>query len=142
MGKCYHRSPNQSETFETPVEASEESLSFNKPHRPAENALELFSTGLVTTIKHEIIKSRRDWNAHEPKMWSRAAHLSDHDLTHFSIDKDLVLVSSAVTSYGTIVLGKIRIPAINDDQGEGFIHVRWVAYAIQFEGQEWRSYLR
>jgi hypothetical protein len=61
-------------------------------------------------------------------MWSRAAHLSDHELTHFDLKQDLVLVSSALSTYGTIILGKIRIPAINDDQGEGFIHVRYVLF--------------
>jgi len=33
---------------------------------------------------------------------------------------DLVLVDNAATSYGEIILGKIRIPAIMD----GYIHVR------------------
>jgi hypothetical protein len=87
------------------------------------------------TIKHEILKSRHDWNKHEPRMWSRAAHLSDHELTHFDLKQDLVLVSSALSTYGTIILGKIRIPAINDDQGEGFIHVRYVLFTrvVRFE---------
>jgi hypothetical protein len=98
-------------------------LNFNKPHSPAKNALEAFST-VVGRIKQEIIRSRRHWDAHEPRMWKRAAHLSDQELTDFNLDKDLVLVSSAATTYGTIVLGKIRISAINDDLGEGFIHVR------------------
>lgn len=57
-------------------------------------------------------------------MWSRAAGLTDHALTDFTIKNDLILVRSAATSYGTIILGKIRIPAVNDDEGEGFIHVR------------------
>ena len=123
MGECLGRSHNQGGCSETEVEASEEQLSFNAPHRPAENAFEAFSA-VLHKIKHEIVKSRRDWDEHEPKMWSRARHLSDHDLTGFDLQKDLVLVSSAISSYGTIILGKIRIPAINDDQGEGFIHVR------------------
>lgn len=105
------------------MEASEEQLKFNTPHSPAENALEAFSR-VVHMIKREILKSRHHWDAHEPRMWSRAAHLSDHDLTGFDLGEDLVLVSSAISTYGTIILGKIRIPAVNDDQGEGFIHVR------------------
>lgn len=105
------------------VEASKEQLKFNGPHPPAENALEAFSR-VVGTIKEEIVKSRRDWNKHEPRMWSRASQLSDRELTNFSLGEDLVLVSSAATTYGTIILGKIRIPGIKDDQGEGFIHVR------------------
>lgn len=72
--------------------------------------------------------SRNRWDNHEPRMWTRAARLSDGELTKFNLNEDLVLVSSAATTYGTIILGKIRIPAINDDQGEGFIHVRYVIY--------------
>jgi len=53
-------------------------------------------------------------------MWSRAAHLSDAELTSFKDD----LIRSAPTSYGVIILGKIRIPAINVEKGEGFGHVR------------------
>lgn len=57
-------------------------------------------------------------------MWARAAGVSDHDLTAFEFERDLVAVRSASTSYGTIILGKLRIPAINDELGEGFVHVR------------------
>ncbi|KAF8628861.1 hypothetical protein AX15_003654 [Amanita polypyramis BW_CC] len=102
---------------------STETLTFNDPHPPRENAIEAFNVALHT-IKAEVIKSRHHWNKHEPKMWSRAAGLSDHELASFTIGKDLVLVRSAITSYGSIILGKIRIPAINDTEGEGFIHVR------------------
>lgn len=59
-------------------------------------------------------------------MWSRAAGLSDEELVGFDIEKDLVQIRSGATSYGTIIFGKIRIPAINDDEGEGFVHVRFV----------------
>jgi hypothetical protein len=72
-------------------------------------------------------------------MWSRARGLSDEELTGFTFTKerskydsatnssrgdggDLVLVNNAATSYGEIILGKIRIPAISD----GYIHVRYV----------------
>lgn len=127
MGECIRCTHDPPWSSEIRVEASEEQLNFNKPHRPARNALEAFS-GVVDTIKREIIKSRHHWNAHEPRMWSRARGLSDRDLTRLDINEDLVLVSSAPTTYGTIILGKIRIPAINDDQGEGFIHVRCVPY--------------
>jgi len=37
----------------------------------------------------------------------------------------LVLVRSAPTSYGTIILGKIRLPKVNAADGEpGYVHVR------------------
>lgn len=57
-------------------------------------------------------------------MWSRAAGISDNDLVNFTIKDDLVEVRSGPTSYGTIIFGKIRLPAVNDDLGEGFMHVR------------------
>ena len=59
-------------------------------------------------------------------MWSRAAGLSDAELVAFDLEKDLVQVRSGPTAYGTIIFGKIRIPSINDDEGEGFVHVRCV----------------
>ena len=102
---------------------------FNAPHAPHANAIEAFGV-VLSKIKHEIVKSRRDWDKHEPKMWSRAAGLSDEQLVDFSLEKDLVEVRSGPTSYGTIILGKIRIPAVNDDLGEGFIHVRYVTHHI------------
>ena len=48
---------------------------FNAPHAPYANAIEAFGV-VLSKIKHEILKSRRDWDKHEPKMWSRAAGLS------------------------------------------------------------------
>lgn len=59
-------------------------------------------------------------------MWSRAAGLSDAQLTHFTIEHDLVQVCSGVVSYGTIILGKIKIPAVKDELGSGYVHVRCV----------------
>jgi len=123
MGKLHRCARNLSRYSDAWLKASEEQLNFNAPHPPAKNALEAFSV-VVSIIKKEIIASRGTWNKHEPLMWSRASELSDRELTSFSLDKDLVLVSSAATTYGTIILGKIRIPGINDDQGEGFVHVR------------------
>jgi len=99
--------------------ASAEQLEFNEPHVPKENALTA-CTHILHTIKSEIVKSRHHWDQHEPKMWSRAHGISDHELAAFTIEKDLVLVRSAPTSYGTVILGKIRIPAIDD----GYIHIR------------------
>jgi hypothetical protein len=57
-------------------------------------------------------------------MWARAAGISDHDLVNFDLKKDLVEVRAGPTAYGVIILGKIRLPAVNDDLGEGFVHVR------------------
>ena len=81
---------------------------------------------VLPEIKKAIIHSRRDWDKHEPRMWARASGLSDDELANFNIRHDLVLIRSAPTSYGTIVLGKIRLPAVNDQQGDGFVHVRYL----------------
>ena len=59
-------------------------------------------------------------------MWQAAAELSDAELVGFDIRNDLVLVSSSPVSYGTIILGKIRIPALQD----GHVHVRWVVELV------------
>jgi len=103
--------------------ATGEIINLNAPHAPHQNAIEAF-TIVLPTIKQEIIKWRHHWDQHEPKMWSRAASISDQDLTNFDPKADLIEVRSAATSYGNIILGKIRIPAVKDEQGDGFIHVR------------------
>ncbi|KAG6920283.1 hypothetical protein DXG01_005052 [Tephrocybe rancida] len=103
--------------------ASEETINLNAAHPPHANAIEAF-TIVLPIIKAEILKSRHDWDKHEPKMWSRASGISNDDLINFDVGADLVEVRSASTSYGTIIFGKIRIPAINDAEGQGFIHVR------------------
>lgn len=112
--------------FLTPRPASKEELTFNEPHPPKENAIAAFNV-VVDEIKSAILKSRREWNKHDTRMWERVSKdskenskLSDDQLIAFSIEADLVQVRSASTTYGTIILGKIRIPAIKD----GFIHVR------------------
>ncbi|PIL36192.1 hypothetical protein GSI_01852 [Ganoderma sinense ZZ0214-1] len=103
--------------------ASAEQVNLNAPHPPHENAIEAF-IAVEHTIKTEILKSRHHWEKHEPRMWSRAEGIPDHDLVTFTIHKDLVEIRSGVTSYGTIILGKIRLPAVNDAEGEGYVHVR------------------
>ncbi|TBU49508.1 hypothetical protein BD309DRAFT_986473 [Dichomitus squalens] len=103
--------------------ASEEQIELNAPHSPTEKAFEAFEI-VEHKIKSEIIKSRHDWNKHEPRMWSRAHGVSDEDLVAFKIRQDLVEIRSAPTSYGTIILGKIRLPGVRDAEGEGYIHVR------------------
>ncbi|RPD60053.1 hypothetical protein L226DRAFT_534996 [Lentinus tigrinus ALCF2SS1-7] len=103
--------------------ADAEQIDLNAPHAPTDKAFEAFEV-VEHTIKSEILKSRHDWDKHEPRMWSRAQGVSNEDLVAFSIRDDVVEIRSAPTSYGTIILGKIRLPAINDAEGEGYIHVR------------------
>ncbi|KAG8894059.1 hypothetical protein FRB99_001547, partial [Tulasnella sp. 403] len=97
-------------------------INFNDPHPPRENAISAF-TVVLTKIKNAIVKSRRDWDIHEPRMWARASGLSDQELVgEINLERDLVLVRSGATSYGTIVLGKLRVGTA--DGKEGFVHVR------------------
>ncbi|KAJ3480332.1 hypothetical protein NLI96_g8430 [Meripilus lineatus] len=103
--------------------ATAEVVQLNPPHAPAENAIDAFNV-VLHDIKSAIVKSRHHWDAHEPRMWSRASGISDNDLVKFTIENDLVQVRSGPTSYGTIIFGKIRLPAVNDEEGEGFVHVR------------------
>ncbi|KAH6914304.1 hypothetical protein BKA70DRAFT_1261005 [Coprinopsis sp. MPI-PUGE-AT-0042] len=103
--------------------ASSEMLSFSDPSPPKQTGLDAFNA-ILPTIKSEILKSRKHWDLHEPKMWSRAKGLSDEQLSDFTIEQDLVEIRSASTSYGYVLLGKIKIPAVNDDEGEGYVHVR------------------
>jgi len=104
--------------------AAADTVSLNEPHHPKPLAIEAFGH-VVQKIKQEIITSRHRWNKHEPRMWSRASNISDTQLVDFTIEEDLVEVRAGQTSYGTIIFGKIRIPALTtDNEGEGFVHVR------------------
>ncbi|KAL4074178.1 hypothetical protein J3A83DRAFT_2691012 [Scleroderma citrinum] len=121
--------------------ASAEEVNLSPPHAPHERAVEAFNH-VLDTIKHEVKKSRYDWNKHEPRMWDRAGGLSDHDLVNFRVEEDLVEIRTGTVSYGTLIFGKIRIPAVNDDLGEGFIHVRCVDYAaVSVNPDSLRSYV-
>ncbi|WAQ86721.1 hypothetical protein PtA15_7A449 [Puccinia triticina] len=95
----------------------------NEAHPPNEHGLQLFEK-CAATIRHELVKLRRHWDKHEPKMFSRAKSISDQEISRFNVKDDLVLIRSGKTSYGAVVFGKIRLSALMDDEGEGFIHVR------------------
>ena len=125
MGKHLHATSSQTANLKGISPASSEEISLNAPHAPTEKAIEAFNV-VLHDIKAEIVRSRHHWDKHEPKMWARAAGLTDEQLVDFTIERDLVLCRSAPTSYGTIILGKIRIPAVQDEEGSGFVHVRCV----------------
>ncbi|THH09392.1 hypothetical protein EW145_g2059 [Phellinidium pouzarii] len=112
-------SPNLHDT----LAATQETVQLNEPHTPHGNAIEAFSIA-KHAIRAAIAKSRTQWDKHEPRMWARAKDIRDEELLDFDVAKDLVLVRSGPTAYGTIIFGKIRIPAIRDELGEGFVHVR------------------
>ena len=111
------------------LQASAEEVNLTPAHPPHARALEAFNH-VLHEIKAAVVKSRHDWDKHEPMMWSRANRLSDHDLVGFKVEKDLVEIRTGVVSYGTLIFGKIRIPAVEDEFGAGYIHVRCVDYTV------------
>ncbi|KAG2146042.1 uncharacterized protein EDB93DRAFT_1086756, partial [Suillus bovinus] len=115
--------------------ASQEQIILDDAHVPGEDAKNAFDV-VAESIKESIKKSRRSWKVHhESSMWARAAGLSDDELTSFSRD-DLVQIRNGQASYGHVIFGKLRLPAVNDKLGEGYIHVRcagtsgWKLHAI------------
>ncbi|KAF7315439.1 hypothetical protein MIND_00058800 [Mycena indigotica] len=94
--------------------ATIDQLDLSPEHEPTAHGIEAFEK-VEQEIKQAILASRRDWDKHEPKMWSLARDTSDQDLVAFTTKDDLVVIRSAVTSYGPIILGKIRIRAIQLD---------------------------
>ncbi|GAA5919195.1 hypothetical protein JCM6882_006090 [Rhodosporidiobolus microsporus] len=94
-------------------------VELNAPHRPRENALRAF-VNVEDEIKKELVKLRQHWDQHEPRMFSKAKGISDEELTTWDLAEDLEEVRSASTAYGSIIFGKLRIPAIVD----GYVHVR------------------
>lgn len=115
--------------------ASEETVSFSAPHAPHENAIKAYGN-VLDNIKQAVEENRELWRA-TPEMWSRAEGITTDkllgDLTADSIGKYLVEIRSGPTSYGTILLGKIKIPNFKDDLGEGFLHVRYVGRQVHVE---------
>lgn len=125
MGKS-HRRPIRLSNHISPPLASQEQLTFNKPHAPEGERVFAAFNHVVHDIKTAVKKSRKLWEGQDTagplQMWGKAKDLTDAELLDFTIEKDLKLVSSATASYGIIILGKIQIPAIDD----GYIHVRFV----------------
>ncbi|KAG1897976.1 uncharacterized protein F5891DRAFT_1191286 [Suillus fuscotomentosus] len=106
------------------IHASEEQIVLDDAHVPGEDAKDAFDEKVAESIKESIKKSRRSWKIHhESSMWARAAGLSDDELTSFSRD-DLVQIRNGQASYGHVIFGKLRLPAVNDKLGEGYVHVR------------------
>ncbi|CAD6978648.1 unnamed protein product [Tilletia controversa] len=100
--------------------ASASEIQLSAEHPPTPRAIAAF-TAIEPKIKAQIIKSRHDWDKHEPRMWAGAEGLSDEQLTAFSAEKDLVGIRAGAVSYGVIIFGRIRIPALSKP---GYVFVR------------------
>ncbi|GAA6003599.1 hypothetical protein JCM10207_003500 [Rhodosporidiobolus poonsookiae] len=90
-----------------------------QPHAPHTNSLTAF-VNLEDEIKRELVKLRHHWDKHEPRMFAPAKDIADEELTSWRLEEDLVEIRSASSPYGSIIFGKLRIPALTDS----YIHVR------------------
>ncbi|KAE8233939.1 hypothetical protein CF326_g1022 [Tilletia indica] len=100
--------------------ASAEDIKLSAEHPPTERAIAAFTT-IESKIKSQIIKSRSDWNKHEPRMWAATEGLNEEQLSDWSAAKDLVGIRAGSVSYGVIIFGRIRIPALSSP---GYVFVR------------------
>ncbi|KAK0558620.1 hypothetical protein OC844_005017 [Tilletia horrida] len=100
--------------------ASSADIQLSAEHPPTERAINAFKA-IEDKIKHRIVKSRHDWDKHEPRMWAPAKDLSDEQLSDWSTEKDLVGIRAGAVSYGVIIFGRIRIPALPQT---GYVFVR------------------
>lgn len=65
---------------------------------------------------------RHTHDKHEPEYFAAVRHLSDHELAGFTAD-DFVEVRAAVSAYGVILFGRLRVPAMPED-GPAYVHFR------------------
>lgn len=75
------------------------SLELTPAHVPSAKAVSAFEK-LSSRISQELVRSRKHWDAHEPRMYSRVADIPDAQFAQLG---DLVAVRAGQTAYGTIV---------------------------------------
>ena len=79
--------------------ADASSVHLSDPHPPKPASLAAFSTAFHE-IKNEFHKSRKQWDEHQPAMFSRVRGFTDHQLLEdVDLEKDLVQVRTGETSY-------------------------------------------
>ncbi|KAJ4295242.1 hypothetical protein N0V90_007253 [Kalmusia sp. IMI 367209] len=98
--------------------ATEETVQLNEAHAPQQASIDAFNS-ILSSVKEELVKLRRDHDKHESEYFRAAKDLSDDDLASFSAS-DLESVRVAVSAYGLHLFGKVKIPALDN----GYIHVR------------------
>ncbi|EMD68106.1 hypothetical protein GGP41_001677 [Bipolaris sorokiniana] len=98
--------------------ATEDTVHLSEPHAPHQASIDAFSS-ILEEVKAELVKLRHDHDKHEPEYFTRVHHLSDTQLTSFSVS-DLETVRAATSAYGIHLFGKVKLPALDD----GYIHIR------------------
>jgi hypothetical protein len=96
-----HISKSFNSDVQTMADASTAKLS--EPHTPKSASIEAFKNAFPD-IKNEFHKTRHQWDEHEPEMFARVQHHTDHELLeNVNLDKDLVQVRTGESAY--VVLG-------------------------------------
>ncbi|KAF1964255.1 hypothetical protein BU23DRAFT_493291 [Bimuria novae-zelandiae CBS 107.79] len=98
--------------------ATEETVQLGELHAPQQASIDAFDS-VLSSLKEELVKLRRDHDKHEPEYFRAVKDLSDGELTSFS-SSDLEAVRVAVSAYGLHLFGKVKIPALDN----AYIHVR------------------
>ncbi|KAJ4336033.1 hypothetical protein N0V95_008730 [Ascochyta clinopodiicola] len=98
--------------------ATEETVQLGDAHAPQQASIDALDS-VLSTIKEELAKLRRDHDRHEPEYFNAVKHVSDSDLTSFT-PHNLESVRVANSAYGLHLFGKVRLPAIDN----AYIHVR------------------
>lgn len=101
--------------------ADDSTIKLLEAHPPKPASLELYAE-VEHDLKKALLHSRHDSKKHGLSYWEAAAHLSDADFVGFS-ESDLVLVRPGTVAYGTILLGKVKIPALGEVKNS-YIHFR------------------
>ncbi|CAJ2513470.1 Uu.00g015890.m01.CDS01 [Anthostomella pinea] len=101
--------------------ATAETVDLGPPHAPKDESLKAFGE-FESELKHKVLHLKHTYLKHEPEYFAAVQHLSDADLTSFT-SSDFESVRVAVSAYGIIMFGKLRIPAM-PDSGPAYIHFR------------------
>ncbi|KAK7970215.1 hypothetical protein PG996_001351 [Apiospora saccharicola] len=101
--------------------ATADTAKLGEAHAPKEASRSAFLE-FENDLKHLLIHERKDKAKHELPYFEAIAHLSNEDLTAFTVD-DFVSVRHAEVAYGHILFGKLRIPAM-PETGPCYIHFR------------------
>ncbi|OCL11115.1 hypothetical protein AOQ84DRAFT_336389 [Glonium stellatum] len=112
--------------------ATADTVSLSEPHAPKEASVKAFES-VLPSLKHELVKLRRDHNKHETEYFRLVSQLSDHELTSITLPDDLELVRVGASAYGLHLFGKLRIPAADG----AYVHVR--VFVAAEEGTEGKT---
>ncbi|KAK4044593.1 hypothetical protein C8A01DRAFT_31383 [Parachaetomium inaequale] len=101
--------------------ATADTVELGDPHAPKEESVRVFHQ-IEHELKRSLVRTRHEYNKHEPEYFAAVEHLSDAQLAGFGAD-DFQQVRVAVSAYGLHLFGKVRIPSL-PDEGPAYIHFR------------------